>query len=391
MTAKRKLSSERKQSLRKLANLMNSQNAHSLPVTGHLLKCFDIAITPEETGFLLKVKTKPRSYKQLLKFSELTEEQFTPFINNILKKGLISSQSIKNIKEAYILSPVLVGWFEVYLSGGDESDDRKEFAESFERYFSSRGILNFFPLRNYLNHKFKRSSKPMTRIVLPEKDSPTKIEVNKKIETEPVNIYPSQSVYELIEKYGDENKVAVIHCFCRQWKKMIGKPCRFNMSGESCIVIGEGTKHAVKHGIGRYISKHEAIDIISDTYKKGAVHQVFHRKEDINLPEIAICNCCWDCCGVLSAYNRGLSALCVKSYYYVEISDSLPCIGCGKCKKQCPVNAVSLKNNKCTIDKEICIGCGQCEAKCPKKLFRMIYKERDVILPMLKKSKARIQ
>ena len=390
MAAKRKLSFERKQSLRKLANLMNIQNAHALPVTGHLLKCFDIAITPKETSFLLKVKAKPRSYKQLLKFSKLTEEQFTPFINNILKKGLITSQSIKKTKEAYILSPILVGWFEVYLSGGDESDERKEFAESFEKYFRSRGILNFFPLRNYLNYKFKRSSKPITRIVVPEKETRIKIELNKKIEVQPVKIYPAQNVLELIEKYGDKNKIAVIHCFCRQWKKMIEEPCRFNIPGESCVVIGEGTKHVVKHGIGRYISKQEAVDIISSAYKKGAIHQVFHRKEDINMPEIAICNCCWDCCGVLSAYNRGMSALCIKSYYYAEISNNLLCTGCGKCKKYCPVNAISFKDNKCIVDKKKCIGCGQCEAKCPKNLIEIIDKERNVILPMIKKSKARI-
>jgi ferredoxin len=391
MTTKLKLSSERKKSLRKLANLMNSLNAHPLPVTGHLLKCFDIAISPKETDFLLKVNKKPRSYKQLLKFSELTEEQFTPFINHILKKGLISSQKIKNIKEAYLLSPILVGWFEVYLSGGDESDQRKEFAESFEKYFSSRRFLNFFPLRNYLNYKFIRSSKPNTRIVVSKKETHTKIVVNKKIEVEPVNIYPSQNVFELIEKYGEENKIAVIHCFCRQWKKMIGNPCSFNMSGESCIIIGETTKNVVKHKIGRNISKQEAIDIISETHKKGAIHQVFHRKEDLSLPEIAICNCCWDCCGILSGYNRGLLPLCIKSYYYAELSDSTQCTGCGKCKKYCPVNAVLIKKKKCTIDKETCIGCGQCEVKCPKNLIKMIYKERDVFLPMLKKSKARIR
>ena len=390
MATNRKLSSERKKTLRKLASLMNMQNAHPLPITGHLLRCFDIAISLEETNFLLKIKTKPRTYKQLLKFSGLTEKQFTPFINEILKKGLISSLNIKNIKEAYILSPILVGWFEVYLSGGDESDERKEFAESFEKYFSSRKILNFFPLRNYLNHKFKRSSKPNTRIVVPEEKPHTKIEVNKKIEVEPVKIYPSQNVFELLEKYGDENKIAVIHCFCRQWKKMIGTPCSFNMSGESCIIIGEATRHVVKNEIGRYISKQEAVDIISETHKKGAIHQVFHRKDDLSLPEIAICNCCWDCCGILSGYNRGLSPLCIKSYYVAELTDNSLCTGCGLCIKHCPVNALELKNNKCTINEEICIGCAQCEVKCPKKLIKMMHKERNVILPMLKKSKARI-
>ena len=385
------LSSERKKSLRALALLMNKQNEYHLPITGHLINCFDIAISPLETDFLLKVKTKPRTFKQLLKFSELTEEQFSPFINQILNKGLISSQVIKRTKEAYILSPILVGWFEIYLSGGDESDDRKEFAKSFEKYYSSRKILNFFPLRNYLNHKFKYLSKPITRIVVPEKNSHIKLELNIKIDMDPVNIYPSQNVFELLEKYGDKNKIAVMHCFCRQWNKLISKPCKFKLYGESCIVIGDSTRHVVKHGIGRYISKEEAIDIISEAHTKGAIHQVFHKKENLNLPEIAICNCCWDCCGILSGYNRGLSPLCLRSYYYASITDSSTCLACGKCSKYCPVNAISFINKKCVIDQDICIGCGQCKIKCPKELINLIKDERDIFLPILKKSKARIK
>jgi uncharacterized protein len=40
------------------------------------------------------------------------------------------------------------------------------------------------------------------------------------------------------------------------------------------------------------------------------------------------------------------------------------CTACGECLKWCPVNAISLKDNKADIDKSICIGCGECLAVC---------------------------
>ena len=40
------------------------------------------------------------------------------------------------------------------------------------------------------------------------------------------------------------------------------------------------------------------------------------------------------------------------------------CTACGDCMKWCPVNAISLKDNKADIDKSLCIGCGECLAVC---------------------------
>jgi ferredoxin len=42
------------------------------------------------------------------------------------------------------------------------------------------------------------------------------------------------------------------------------------------------------------------------------------------------------------------------------------CKGCGVCKKNCPVNAISsVIKEQYTIDPDTCVKCGICEAKCP--------------------------
>ncbi len=43
------------------------------------------------------------------------------------------------------------------------------------------------------------------------------------------------------------------------------------------------------------------------------------------------------------------------------------CTGCGLCIDVCPVEAISLKDDKAKVDQETCVDCGQCVGECPNK------------------------
>ncbi|MBE6504418.1 MAG: 4Fe-4S binding protein [Methanobrevibacter sp.] len=47
------------------------------------------------------------------------------------------------------------------------------------------------------------------------------------------------------------------------------------------------------------------------------------------------------------------------------IVDDYLCIKCKKCMKKCPVNAISLVNDKLHVDQLNCIACGECVGVCP--------------------------
>ena len=48
-----------------------------------------------------------------------------------------------------------------------------------------------------------------------------------------------------------------------------------------------------------------------------------------------------------------------------DIVDDYLCIKCKKCMKKCPVNAISLVNDKLQVDQLNCIACGECVDVCP--------------------------
>jgi len=67
--------------------------------------------------------------------------------------------------------------------------------------------------------------------------------------------------------------------------------------------------------------------------------------------------------------NMGMGCAAVPGKLELH-SDSKPeqkpekCVACGQCVRQCPEQAIAMKNKKAVIDYDACIGCGQCVAAC---------------------------
>jgi ferredoxin len=373
---------------------MNTRHKNPFPASEPLLKCFDIALTDEEIDFLIRLGTEPCTYEKAASLSPLSEDAFDTFFETLIRKGVLWPQETGEGPELYTLSGIMLGWFEVYLSDGEETPEKREFARSLDDLLKSFGRVNSFPWKILFNYRFRRSQ-PFQSILAPgrspERGQGRTIEVGRTLGIDPTKVLPSRNVEELIEKYGDGNSIAVLHCFCRQYHKMIGQQCRFQHPPQSCLTIGSLSRHAVRYGIGQFLSKSEALALVRELQARGAVHQIFHKDEDIHNPEIAICNCCWDCCGVFGSYNRGFIPLNLHSFYEARLPDPSLCNGCATCVDYCPVQAITLEEDKCRIDGKKCIGCGQCELHCPENAIQLIANERRVFLPLVKKSEARIR
>ncbi len=52
------------------------------------------------------------------------------------------------------------------------------------------------------------------------------------------------------------------------------------------------------------------------------------------------------------------------------------CVACGTCLKECPFEAISIKDGiKARINSEKCVGCGKCSKVCPASVIEIISRE----------------
>lgn len=386
----------KKSDLRKLVMLMNRQNRRFMPPFEPILQTIDLVITPEELNLLLKIGTATYSYEQVAALSDMNSEKFNQIFGSLLVKTFIGIKETETGEEQYSLNPFIVGWFEgvaTYLIGRPEE---KEFARRYMSFFDSLRNRNIFPVRKVMDimGKYVPVTNQSVGSVRESKNAKGKstIIIDEKVVVPDSQIYPTSSINDIIMNYGTKSVIGQFKkCMCRQMTADIDDPCRLKMPDDiACIGFGNNVKPALKYGYMRQISKEEAFDIIQKARDCGAVHTVFHEKDDTKLPQIGLCNCCWDCCGLFRSYNMGAVPLRYSCFYMAKINDISKCTGCGKCEKYCPTAAIRVVEKKVELDVKKCIGCGQCVHQCVHSVVELIEYKRTVFLPMLKKSEARI-
>ncbi len=57
--------------------------------------------------------------------------------------------------------------------------------------------------------------------------------------------------------------------------------------------------------------------------------------------------------------------------YFIRETYLDDCIGCGSCAEICPVDAVSMIDERPVVDLNWCIGCGVCAVTCPAEVISL--------------------
>lgn len=53
------------------------------------------------------------------------------------------------------------------------------------------------------------------------------------------------------------------------------------------------------------------------------------------------------------------------------VVDQDVCVGCDNCVSVCPVDAISMNDDKAVIDQELCTECEACVGECPVEAIRV--------------------
>ena len=156
-------------------------------------------------------------------------------------------------------------------------------------------------------------------------------------------------------------KVAVQLCPCRRRERNCDNPV------ETCISLDKLADYILDRGLGRRITKNEALNLLKDCEKLNLVHQTVNTDS----PDV-ICNCCPCCCSLLRAViYHGSKAALSKSRFRPRV-DSSKCRECLRCTRVCYFGAMVNKNSKRVYVQENCYGCGLCAANCPNDAITLI-------------------
>jgi ferredoxin len=177
------------------------------------------------------------------------------------------------------------------------------------------------------------------------------IPVNKSIEAG-ATVLPYEAAANMIK---DSTKFAVANCPCRKAVRECDAPL------DVCLQLNKGAEYAIKRGVGREITREEALDVLDRAEKAGLVHLTEQRPGVGNV----LCNCCSCCCMALEPLLKaGLKAFAVPSRFSATVIESA-CTGCGLCEDRCKADAITNANLLALVAAEKCIGCGLCSTVCP--------------------------
>ncbi len=310
--------------------------------------------TPEEAEITVQLSMKPEPLKRIysrLKDKRISMEELRQKLDRMMRKGIILTWED--------------GYDETHYSNAE---------------FAMGGIFNF-QLNNltkdllgeYHQYQAERRAKEKPGPVgpLPLRTIP----VEKSIPIpEKYHVSDYDSVRKLIE--NARGKLSVAKCICRLTSQILGEGCQKTDLIEACLMIG--TDHARRHvdmGIGRYITKEEAFELLDKAQRDGLVLQ----PENHRAPD-TICICCGDCCVLLKMLNQHpRPADLYVTNFYAEVNQEL-CLGCNICAGKCQLNAITV-NGTARVNLDRCIGCGNCVALCPQEAITLVKKEPEKVPP----------
>ena len=169
-------------------------------------------------------------------------------------------------------------------------------------------------------------------------------------------------------------------CLCRT-----ASACKTFPHDHGCIFIGGRARGVVQNGLGREVSREEALRHIDRGAELGLIGQALWIEAERFLLGIEkgrdrgtarwleICFCCPCCCGTFKLVKNSAMpdiARRFRSIGWKAAVDAASCTDCRACMAQCPVQAIE-RGDHIVIDQNKCLGCGFCAAKCPVKAISL--------------------
>jgi ferredoxin len=322
---------------------------------------FGIGFSATKSGVEIKLLKKLFNEEEARMYMHLTEDLETPeaiaeranqdpekvaaILKRMTEKGLTFPKR-KGDMFYYAAAPFAHGIIENQLKRMD-----KEFAQLFEEFKFAEQIQKGPVVERKLEFAMPLRIVP---VMEPVKTS------------RPIAAY--EDAREIIKS---RNRIALAKCMCAEQQRLLETGCEQPL--EVCLLFGFYAEYYVEMGMGRWITQEEAFEVLKKAEEAGLVHQPSN-----NLKPDALCNCCWNCCGLLQHIKQMPNpAEIVASNYFAQVDPEL-CNACETCVDRCPTGAAAMgMGDVAEINLDRCIGCGLCVSACPDEALMLVSKSEE--------------
>ena len=311
------------------------------PASKLLFDILRILMTEKEAGLMAQLPIKPFRAKQAAEIWKLPENEAHKILDELAERAILVDIE-QNGEQIYAVPPPMAGFFEFSLMRVREDIDQKTLSELFLQYISVE--------EDFMKDLVCGGDTQMGRIFPQEPQIPDEYALHVLDHERATNVIETAS------------HIGISMCYCRHKALHNGTACDAPM--DICMTFNTTAATLIKHGHARQVDISECKDLLQQAYDHDLVQFGENVRQKVNF----ICNCCSCCCEALLAIRRFGVAQTICSNFITK-ADKESCIGCGKCEKICPVDAIEIIREgparKAVVDEKKCIGCGVCLKHCP--------------------------
>lgn len=328
------------------------------PPSESLYKILQVLYTEKEAKWVALLPVRPFTLKKAAKIWGTSEAKAEKLLDHLCEKALLVDSEYHGQRQ-FVMPPPMAGFIEFALMRTRGDIDQKYLSELYYQYMNVE--------EDFVKDLFFATETRLGRVYVQEP-----VLMNDKTN----HILDYERATHIVE---EAKYIGLGTCYCRHKMYHAGHPCEINAPWDVCLTFDNVARSLSEHGgYARLISKEEAKEVLELSYESNLV-QI---GENVREHPAFICNCCGCCCEALQAARHFSPMQPVATTNYIPKVSLETCIGCGKCKKVCPILAISMEEGKPVIDEEICLGCGVCARNCPKEAITLKRRPIQVITPV---------